>query len=240
MFLATSPASESNRSEAVHNMVAIKIIFGLACGAIVGLALGVIAATALGLWSAWANPDDPSAGSVAIVVIATAPVGAVLGSLTIAKLPRLFLATFLPLAIFFVGLHATITTLRGMDRPRTFVLDVNGTPGAEYVGVVSVDGDEQQVKGNIPARFEFEAFRIELALALVAPNGENNIAVETAADGNDLQTGIESQTGVHLQLKSVGYSETFGGTSHVWHGMSPEEVDRLVKERVMPRGMWRP
>ena len=56
------------------------VIFGVLCGAFVGFVFGILGAMGLGLWSKWASPDDPSAGSVAIVVIATAPLGAMMGA----------------------------------------------------------------------------------------------------------------------------------------------------------------
>ena len=195
----------------------------------------------VGYWSQITNPNDPSAGSVAIIVIATAPAGAmfgaVLGGLMIANRPRLFLATIVPLAVFFIGLYATVETLRKMDRPRTFVLEVTGTPGAMYVGVVSIDGDVLLKHGPLPAKYEFEGFRLKSAFALRSPNGADSIAVKISADGNDLGTGTDSQTGVYQSLKSVGYSETFGGTSRTWHRMTSEEVDRLIEDHAMPHGM---
>jgi hypothetical protein len=124
-----------------------------------------------------------------------------------------------------------------MDRPRTYVLEVNGTRGAQYFGVLTVDGATQRVNGAIPATFEFEAYRIDLAFALVRSKPDDNIAVKVLADGRDLKLGTKSQTGVSQQLRSYGYSETFGGTNASWHRMTIEEVDRLIKNQVMPRGM---
>lgn len=213
-------------------MKAITVIFGVVCGAFVGFALGVAGPLGLGLLLN---------GFGVIAVLVTAPAGAILGAalgvLTIATRPRLFLATFLPLAILFIGFYYTYSTLREMDRPRNFVLEVSGAPGAEYTGVLLVDGNMQKLKGNIPAKFEFEAFRIELAVALVDPNGENNIAIKVSADGWDLHTGNESPIGIYLQLKSVGYSQVFGDTSWSWSQMSGEEVDRLIKDQMIPQGM---
>ena len=232
---------KTKQANSPSSMKMIKFILGVICGAFVGLGLGVVAAMALGLWSKWTHSDDPSAFSVAIVVIATAPLGAILGALlgglTIAKQPRLFLLTFLPLAIFFVSLQVTLSTLRGMDRPRHFLLEVRGTPGAQYVGTVSVDGDIQELKGTIPAKQEFDGFQMELAVALVSQDSDEKIAVETWASGRDLKTGTKSQTGVHQTLESFGYSETFGGTSRYWSRMSPEEVDALIKDHKMPGGI---
>jgi len=100
-----------------------------------------------------------------------------------------------------------------------------------------VDGNIQKLKGNIPAKFEFEAFRIELAFAPVVSKSENYIAVKTSADGRALPTGFKSETGIHLQLNSFGYSENFGGTLVNWGRMTPEEVDRLIKDQAMPQGI---
>jgi hypothetical protein len=236
------PQFAPSQTNSTSPMKAIKIVLGGICGAFVGFALGIFAAVGLGLWSQWTHPDDPSAGSVAIVVIATAPLGAVLGALlgglTIAKRPRLFLLTFLPLAILFVVLQVTLSTLRGMDRPRHFVLEVRGTAGARYVGAVLVDGEVKDLKGTIPTTLEFDAFQVELAVALVSQDSDRKIAIETSASGRDLKTGIESQTGIHQTLESFGYSETFGGTSNNWSRMSPEEVDALIKDHKMPRRLW--
>jgi hypothetical protein len=51
------------------------MIIGLTCGAFAGFILGFVVAYAAGVLSAWATPDDPSAGSIVII---TAPGGAVL------------------------------------------------------------------------------------------------------------------------------------------------------------------
>jgi hypothetical protein len=217
---------------------------GIVCGAFVGLVLGFLVAYGLGRWSQWAHPNDASAGSVAIVVILTAPGGAVLGAvfgcLTIAKRPRLFLFSFLPLAVIFLGVLVTFETLQRMDRPRAFLLEIQGTLDADYVGVVSVDGEAKELNGKIPGKFECEGFRVELAFALVNRKGEDSIAVRVYADGRELNIGHESQTGVSLALRSFGYSQDFGGTSSSWSRMSPEEADGLVKHRTIPAGMWVP
>ena len=56
------------------------ILLGLVCGAVFGTVLGFAGAVGLGIFSQWQHPNDPSAGSVAIVVIATAPGGCMLGA----------------------------------------------------------------------------------------------------------------------------------------------------------------
>ena len=66
-------------------MKVIKTAFGVVCGALVGLGLGVVTAIALSYWSIWAHPNDPSAGSVAIVVLATAPAGMILGAVLVGQ-----------------------------------------------------------------------------------------------------------------------------------------------------------
>ena len=54
---------------------------GAIIGAVAGLALGILAAMGLGWGCQWLYPNDPSAGSVGIVIIATAPGGLALGGI---------------------------------------------------------------------------------------------------------------------------------------------------------------
>jgi MFS family permease len=220
-------------------MKPLVVILGVACGGVVGLALGILGAMALGIWSEWANPNDPSAGSVAIVVIATAPAGAmagaVLGGLLISKRPRLFLMTVLPLAILLLGWYFTMSTLREMDRPRTFVVMLSGTSGAEYVGGTRVDGQLSKLRGKLPASFEYEAKEVELAFALVDPKDGEKIAVEVFVDGTNPHRRSESTSGIHELFVIFGYAEWAGGTSYCGGGdMSPENVAILVKNNEMP------
>lgn len=228
----------------VYGMKVIAIIFGVVCGAFVGLAIGDYTATVLGYWYHLADPNDPSSGSISMVTsLFTVPcgaiLGAVLGRLTITTRPRLFCATILPLAILIVAWQGTLSMLRGMDRPRNFVFEVLGTPGAEYVGLFSVDGEIVKKKGTLPANFEFEGFQIELAFALLHPDKKNSILVNVSADGDDLGTGAESQTGVHQELKCFGYSETYGGTSRTWSRMSQKEVESLIKNEKIPQALFK-
>jgi hypothetical protein len=62
------------------------IAVGLVVGAVAGAALGIAASMALGILSQWTHPDDPSAGSVAIIVVGLFPFGALLGATTGASL----------------------------------------------------------------------------------------------------------------------------------------------------------
>jgi hypothetical protein len=59
---------------------AVLIIIGLVIGGGLGFVLGIGVAVGLGYLSQWQTPDDPSAFSVAIVVIATAPAGGIIGA----------------------------------------------------------------------------------------------------------------------------------------------------------------
>lgn len=104
---------------------AIKAIFGASCGAVTGIAAGFALAIGLGLWSQWSTPNDPTAGSVAIVVIFTAPLGMlagiILGGMTIINYPKLFWRTAFPIAILVMVLLLIDMTLRQIfmsDEPR--------------------------------------------------------------------------------------------------------------------------
>lgn len=194
------------------------IFFGVGCGAFVGFALGVIGAIGLGYWSQWMHPEDASAGSVAIVVIGTAPGGAilggVLGGVLIDKRPRLFLTTVIPLAVLFFGLHLTLEALRNHDVPRNYVLRVSGQQDEEFIGEVRVDGKLHKHKGRLPAEFEYQALTVELAFALPNAKDGERIAVEVLIDGRKQRGGKEHrERRIAAKYMSFGYSETFGGTS---------------------------
>ena len=59
-------------------------VLAIVLGGGIGLLLGLGFAAGLGMFSQWQHPEDPSAGSVAIVAIATGPLGAILGAITAA------------------------------------------------------------------------------------------------------------------------------------------------------------
>jgi hypothetical protein len=59
----------------------LKLLVGTVSGVVVGGALGIAFAVAVGLFSQRRSPNDPSAGSIAIIVMLTFPVGAFLGAL---------------------------------------------------------------------------------------------------------------------------------------------------------------
>lgn len=168
-------------------MKVIATILGLLSGAVVGSAFGAFFAVGLGYWSRLIHPNDPSAGSITVLGIITtlgAVVGAVLGVQIAARSPRLFCVTILPCAILLIALQIAFSTLRGMDRPRHFELEVLGTPGAEYVGLISVDGRLVKHEGTLPAKFDCTGFRIEMASALVHMDDKNRILVNVSADSN--------------------------------------------------------
>lgn len=199
-------------------MRTLVVIFGVVCGAYVGLGFGILGAMGLGLFSQWADPNDPSAASVAIVVIVTGPggamLGAALGGLFVAKRPRLFLATVLPLGVLFLGLHLTLSALRYHDVSRTYVLKVTGKQGEEFIGEVRVDGQLHKVKGNLPADFEFRALMVEFAFALPSAKQGEKIAIEVIIDGKPWRGGKqESEKRFAAKYQSFGYSETFGRIS---------------------------
>ena len=59
----------------------LRVMLGVVCGGCMGLALGFLTAMGVGLVFKWVFPNDPSAGSVAIIVIITAPLGAIFGAI---------------------------------------------------------------------------------------------------------------------------------------------------------------
>lgn len=220
------------------------MLFGMGCGAYVGLVLGAIAAACVGYWSILNHPDDPSAGSVSTIVIFTGPAGAVLfagvAATMISIKRRWFMMTLVPLGILFLCVQSVFMALSQIDRPRHFVIEVIGTQGAEFVSVISVDGKRRVVSGILPQKHEVTAMQVEIAAVLNEPAGNDYIAIEVSADGTKYPIGPRDQTGLHIRLRSSGYSERFGGTSRGYHRMSQEEIDTFLAERKMPRQRWLP
>jgi hypothetical protein len=210
----------------------IAVVFGTLCGGFVGLALGASVASCVGLVSQFVDPDDPTASQSSIIGVATAPLGgllgAVFGGLMVARRPGLFCATFLPLAFLFVALGVTVSVLQRTDRPRHYLVEVLGTPGAEYIGVVAVEGHKTWKAGTLPTEFEHEGLRIAMAFALVHPDGQKHIRLQITVNGVPVNVGPETQTGVRQTLRSYGYSQIFGDTVGGWEQMSLEDVKNLI------------
>lgn len=224
---------QSTRTRIAHGaLIVLGILIAIPVGAALGFFLVLFGGQLL------FGPEFIQSGW--IFAMYTVPAGAVLagvlGGRMMTQRPQLYAWTILPLAVFLLGLAITLITLHGMVRPRNFVLELKGTPGAEFFGIVSVDGQAQALQGTLPARLEFTAMRIDSAFALANTHQLHDIAVEIFADGSDLSTGGVSQTGIVQHLQSSGYSETFGGTSNSWHRMSRAEVAQLIQDNQMPAG----
>jgi hypothetical protein len=56
-----------------------KALVCIVAGAVIGGAGGIGVGVAVGLYAQWHNPNDPSAGSVAIIGMATFPLGVLIG-----------------------------------------------------------------------------------------------------------------------------------------------------------------
>jgi hypothetical protein len=220
-------------------MKSLSVFLGVLCGAYVGLVFGFLGAMGLGLAFKWADPTDPSAGSIAILVIVTAPygaiIGAVLGGLLVAKRPRLFLVTVLPLAVLFLGFQVATSALRSHDVPRTYVVKVTGKQGADFIGEVRTDGELHKLKGKLPAEFEYQALEVEFAFALPSAKEGEKIGFEILIDGKPKRGWSgkgEGEKRVAAKYRSFGYSESFGwfgGTSY-WGG-----CDLLPEHRPAPQ-----
>ena len=209
----------------------------------VGVALAIVVGGALGLYLVWFGAQLFFGPVFMLLAMGAVPIGAIVGTTfaasTVIKRPQLFWRTVLSIAIVISAHVVTFSALGRIDRPRDFIVEVRGTRKAEYVGIVSVDGEVQRVNGAFPKTFAFKAIRLEFAIALAKPNGEDYVAVEVSVNGGKASDiGDRSRTGVHQRLKSFGWSESVGGTSNYWHQMTPEEVDRLIKDQAMPEGTF--
>src|SRR5437868_6049003 len=61
-------------------MLALRVLVGLVLGAIAGMAIGFFGIIGIAYYEQWMHPQDPSAGSIAILVIVTVPIGLMIGT----------------------------------------------------------------------------------------------------------------------------------------------------------------
>lgn len=210
-------------------------------GGIIGMYVGFWIAyyTVLIVGPFLVGEDFNHGGGVGMALLAF-PVGLAFGArfgwLAFADRPKLFLSTFLPLAILFGIVDTTYAVLRRIDRPREFVLELTGTAGAKFFGVVEVDRKTEKLEGVLPARFVYTALQLECAFALTDQKAGGKIAIATSINGKVNCRGNEYESGVHQRFESFGYSETFGGTSSFFRcGMlMPNEVEPLLKGHKLP------
>lgn len=217
----------------------LAVVVGMPCGAVVGFGLAFLAAMGVGLLMKWASPDDPSAGSLAgVAVFLFVPVGllagSVLGGMILAERPRLFFMTIFPAALMLVGWRLALGLLGDAHRPRTYVVKLTGTPGAEVVGYTLADGEVHLRRAALPAEFEHRARRLELAFALVDPKPGREATIEVFVDG---QSRIVSRPkrAVSWRLASSGYAEWVTKTSIGGGGeLSDADVAQLIQGQALP------
>lgn len=165
-------------------LVIIGAIIGLPVGAMLGAVLPPLACSLVDMLL-----GTRTGIVVYVAVFVTVPggavLGAVLGGLTFAKRPRLFAVTFIPLVVLLVGILLTPYILREeIPIRRTYSLKVTGQAGKEFVGLLRIDGELSQVKGTLPAEFEYETIDLELAFTLIEPNPGDMIRVRVLVDGH--------------------------------------------------------
>lgn len=89
-------------SKNLYQRVTPQSLLGIVCGTLSGLVAGVLVASMIGYCGRWTRPEDPSSGSGAIIVIATAPIGAISGFILGGKYPRHCQIAFIALVIVLI------------------------------------------------------------------------------------------------------------------------------------------
>jgi hypothetical protein len=128
------------------------------------------------------------------------PVGALLaatlGAQTASTRPRAFVATFVPLATFFLIFEVTQYHLRRVERSRLFTFNITAdSPGLNalkprgrangrgFICRVTTDGKVHQLKGTIPATASYRAVRMHFHIELTDGKTDEWYAIRiTAAD----------------------------------------------------------
>lgn len=92
----------------LYNRLNMKIplntLLGSLCGGIAGFGWGLVVAELVGIMGRFAHPEDPSSGSGAIIGIATAPFGFIVGLIGGYKCPRASYFAILPIAVLIIVL----------------------------------------------------------------------------------------------------------------------------------------
>jgi MFS family permease len=213
-------------------MKAAKIIFGAVCGAFFGTAVGIAFAMCVGILAKLSFPSDPSAGSAATIVIATAPlgmlIGLIIGGMIVVTHPKVFWFGIFPVVAVLTVMLIIISWLRGIDRPREFALDIQGTPDSEIIGTYSVNGGARtQFRSKIPTKIDAAGLNLEFEVSLRNFANGDKIIVKPLVNGSSLGYQMESDIGMTLELHASGYSETFGGTGYHHKRMSRADAEDL-------------
>ena len=166
--------------------------------------------------------------------------GALVGAFTYDRKPRLFLVTFLPIALLLFILQLTLQTLRSIDQPRQYVLQIEGTPGAEFVGTVLVQGKAEPIRGTIPARYVYESLQLRCAFGLVDTENNEQLGVAVSAGGRHLRVGKRVETGVLIEVASRGYAESVSHSSAGWSRLTRQDVKQLMQDHVIPTRASKP
>lgn len=198
---------------------ATKVVVGL-LGAAVGVPVGALTGFYVILLFCRVVFGENSYVVAWIIMMPVVPVGAfcggALGAVAAVMRPRVFAATFIPLAVFFLVLEVSQYYLRRVEQPRLYTLKITTDDilldawnprgranGRGFVGSVVADGVLHEIKGEIPATFTYRAVRIEYQIALTDAKQDEWYAIEIHADDQDV-------THVLTDIKVTGEGWTRG------------------------------
>jgi hypothetical protein len=211
-------------------MLNLKTIFGGVLGALAALVLSYYGFIVCG--NLFLGPESDQLIGVLMfvfglpILVVSIGAGTILGQWMIEKNLKLFSVTVLPLATYLVCL----IVLKNVVRPHQYSLVILGTPKANVVGFIDIDGRIQQVECEIPASYEFVGERIEYALALSDQTGKSEFRVEIVADGQRLGLrSLPTTTGEYQIFRISGYSAQRGDISGVWRRFTSEEAKQLLE-----------
>jgi hypothetical protein len=123
------------------------------------------------------------------------------------------------LVLLIVG---TIFILEWFGPKPAMTLQLSGQPGAEVVGVVTMDGEAKDVRATMPATLTFEAH--DLSFALVPRHKDVQVSVKVSVNGNEKMTMSSTSARGNVRHSFFGaYQRSFATT------LSAQEMADLRK-----------
>lgn len=218
----------------------IKQLFTTVGGGILGLPVGFhlahILLTYVGPLFYGPQTWRQTGGALALIIVPMGAIGGFFaGGLLAGHRPRLYLVTFLPLAILFIGWDVTRSYLSTIDKPRKYLVRMDGPKGAAYRGAVRVGNVTRPLEGTLPDKYECEGLSLVLAIALISPQAEHNVSAKFSVNGESLRNVGEAEKGLVLILQSRGFDEWAGGTSvrgqFLWED---SQVHDILEKQIIP------
>src|SRR5262245_49546711 len=93
---------------------------------------------------------------------------------------------FAAIIVIVLLLFGAFVVLEWLGPPRTYELEISGTPGIEIVGEAEVDGQPHKIAETLPAKVTFKGMRATFAFVPRQGKTADSITVRIVVDGDFL------------------------------------------------------